>query len=85
MFWPLERIIDAKTTPDRPIQGAFLVTSRRELPHRAIFWPEFAGCAVAAVSTVVNFGAAAKCFEPRGRRDWDRTSDHFHVKEVLYH
>ena len=20
-----------------------------------------------------------------GRRDWDRTSDHFHVKEVLYH
>jgi len=21
----------------------------------------------------------------RGRREWDRTTDHFHVKEVLYH
>jgi hypothetical protein len=30
-------------------------------------------------------GKALADKENFGRRDWDRTSDHFHVKEVLYH
>lgn len=29
--------------------------------------------------------SARWCFEMIGRREWDRTTDHFHVKEVLYH
>ncbi len=28
---------------------------------------------------------AMRDFVYSGRREWDRTTDHFHVKEVLYH
>jgi hypothetical protein len=27
----------------------------------------------------------AKCAGKSGSREWDRTTDHLHVKEVLYH